>query len=504
MNSVIEEFNEFYSRQLTLQNIPQNIAERFEIISCIKSTDTKEIYIVSSISSGKKYILKRTPKQGCMAGKNERDLLNAIDHPSIPEVYFWYEDEVHSYLVREYFEGISLDAMVSRDGTLPERDILAIFPQVCDALSYLHSLAPPIIHRDIKPQNIILRTDGRIGIIDLDSSRKYDASSSYDTVYLGTKQTAAPEQFGYGQTGPQTDIYALGILLIFMVTGSYDKSDLDAMPLRFKKTAEKCTEFAPKDRFQSVSHVKKFLLRTPKPLYRRKSIAAIMLILLCAGVSFAGFMAGIKYSSSETFEKAPDKVVFQCKSIERAVREKLGKSDEETLTTLDLGQISSLSIIGDLPFDTDYDKIQHNFDGGVIKYNDKDVNRGTVNTLADLKQLPFLKNLTLIYQQLSNLSGIEGLQLQELDIGYNAVSDLTPLKDMQTLTNLRILCNPIDDLSPLSGLNRLNFLQICGTNVSELTSLTSIKSLKSLDVSFMLGLDLTPLKNMKNLTKIYK
>jgi len=497
MEQIEKEFVDFYSNQM-----PAYITNRFEIDSCLYSTETKEIYLTRDIQSGKKYILKQTQNKFILQSYSERDMLNSIDNPAFPKVHTWYEDESHTYLIREYFEGITLDALVTRNGVLPDNEIKNIGIQICDLLSYLHNQTPPIIHRDIKPQNIILKPDGSIGLIDFDSSRQYDLNATNDTVYLGTKQTAAPEQFGYGQTDQHTDIYSLGILLIYLSTGSYDRSGLVRMPLWLKNTAATCTEFSPKDRYKTVALVKKCMMIKNKPFYYKRPFAFICILLLCATIACTSYIAG---KNAFSFSNEPkNEITFQCPRIEQSVREILGKTDGEPILKLDLSQISNLNIIGDLPSSVNRDSIQHDYNGNIIKLDGKNVKRGTVDSLADLAKFPFLRSVTLIYQQITDLSGIEKLQLQDLYVGYNLISDLSPLEDMRSLSSLSILCNPVEDLTPLEKLPRLRYIQICGTNVTDLNPLTFIASLEQVDVFAMTSLDLSPLNKMKNLTKIYK
>lgn len=503
MKQLEKEFIDFYSEQLNISELmPTCITDKFEIDSCLYSKQEKEIYLISSIQSGKKYILKQTPKKSTFQSKAERDILNSIDHPSFPKVHTWYEDESNTYLIREYFDGTTLEAIVLRDGALADNKIRDICIQVCDFLSYLHSHTPPIIHRDIKPQNLILKSDGRIGLVDFDSSRQYDLHATNDTVYLGTKQTAAPEQFGYGQTDQHTDIYSLGILLIYLATGSYDKSGLDRLSPWLKKIAATCTEFSPKDRYQTVDEVKKCMIKAIKPVFYKNFITPICIFILCTIIAFISFYVG---KGTFPFSKeSNNEITFKCLRIEQAVREALGKTDNEPISKLELGQITSISIIGDLPSSVNQESIQHDYLGNKITFDGKAVKRGTVDSLVDLAKLPFLRDVTLIYQQIDDLSGIEKLQLQQLFVGYNLISDLSPLKDMNTLSSLSILCNPVGDLTSLKKLKHLQYLQLCGTDVTDLNPLASIISLEAIDVSFTPNVDLLPLAKMKNITKIYK
>lgn len=492
-----KDFAQFYSNELHNENlIPRFITEQFEVNACLSTNEMKSIYLITHKQSGIQYILKQMTRMCTFQGETERDMLQSLNQPSIPKLLNWYNDEKYLYLIREYFDGISLESRVLGRGPLPINEICYIVEQVCDILSYLHQQTPPIIHRDIKPQNIILRPDGSIGLIDFDASRRHDRLAQKDTVYLGTVQTAAPEQFGYGQTDQHTDIYSLGILLIYLATGSYDRSGLTDMSPWLSSLAAKCTSFSPKDRYDTVNQVKKYLLKKNHTITHKKLIFTLC-FLLCIGflgVSFYIFNPFYESSEAQTSE-----ITFQCARIEQAVRDALGKTIDEPLSQEELGRITQLNIIGDLPTSITAGDIQHDYNGNLIRYRDVSVKRGTINSLVDLNRLPNLSEVTLIYQQITNLTGIEDLHLLRLNISYNDVTDLSLLGNMTSLNSLIVICNPVKDVTPLAKLSNLQYLQLCGTQVKDLSPLSSLQSLTLLDLFGMKGIDISPLSSLKNL-----
>ena len=141
-----------------------------------------------------------------------------------------------------------------------ECEAVHIIVQLCDILTYLHTRQPAVIHRDIKPQNVILDPGGVLYLIDFDISRKFDPQAVKDTMFLGTLATAPPEQYGYGQTDARSDLYSLGVLLIYQCTGRYERAALAEMPPRLRKIAETCTQFAPKERYTSAIRLRRALL----------------------------------------------------------------------------------------------------------------------------------------------------------------------------------------------------------------------------------------------------
>ena len=146
--------------------------------------------------------------------------------------------------------------------TLTLMQTLSVMLDVCRALKLLHEQTPPIIHRDIKPSNIILSVDGIWKVIDFNTARYYDASAQRDTTFLGTREYAAPEQFGDIQTDVRTDIYALGAMMNYLLTGKNHKKYV------YKGTAgkiiEKCTRFDPNLRYQSIEEFMQDLKRLPE------------------------------------------------------------------------------------------------------------------------------------------------------------------------------------------------------------------------------------------------
>jgi len=514
LQPVEKDFATYYMDQLhSNEMLPSFILDFFEVKACLSFSDTKCVYVVSEILSNKQYILKQVSITHLAQSKMEWELLYSLSHWAIPKAYKWHMDDRYTYMIREYFEGMTLEALVLGKGPVQRSDVLTVANQLCDLLEYLHSQSPPIIHRDIKPQNLIMRPDGKIGVIDFDISRRYDFEASKDTVYMGTLQTAAPEQFGYQQTSQQTDIYAFGILLIYLMTGSFDKSKTCELPLKLKKIADKCTEFSPKDRYRNVQEIKRQMTSKKITPFFKGYFAVVSVIIVAAITLFSTQAMFYKpktaipsnaYAKEEEFlkaiqiEQAIEEITFKNNRIEQAVRKELGKTNNEHLSKEELSQVYYLEIIGDLQEYIVYEDLQHNYAESILAYNGEYLRRGTVDSLEDLSLLPNLSELTLVYQQISDLWGIEKLHLQKLSVAYNHISDLTPLKDMESLTFLRINCNLFEDLTPLEDLSKLEYLQICGTNVKDISPLASLNSLKTLDLFGMKNIDLSPLGHFED------
>ncbi|MBX5450475.1 serine/threonine-protein kinase [Thermogemmatispora sp.] len=164
--------------------------------------------------------------------QREADLLRELHHPHIPRLHTYWSEPDYSYLVLEYIDGETLEQYLQRGGgkPLPLRQALTWDLQLCDALAYLHQQEPPVIYRDLKPSNIMLRRqDGHLLLIDFGIARRFRTGQARDTTALGWPGFAAPEQYGKAQTTPRSDLYSLGVLLHSLLSGL----DPSEQPLRF-------------------------------------------------------------------------------------------------------------------------------------------------------------------------------------------------------------------------------------------------------------------------------
>ncbi len=176
--------------------------------------------------------------------------LKADPIENIPRIYALVEDEGHLIVIEEYLHGESLQKILDERGAFTSGEALWLIRQLCVIVSALHEHKPPIIHRDIKPSNIILSPDGILKLLDLNAA-KYFNDKSRDTVLLGTAGFAAPEQYGFGSSLPQTDIYAIGVLFNVLLTG-YIPSERVTNSV-FADIISKCTKLDPEDRYENVN-----------------------------------------------------------------------------------------------------------------------------------------------------------------------------------------------------------------------------------------------------------
>ena len=274
-----------------------------------------ELSAESSIQPGARYIRKQIANASdagsayellYLAEKQGRKLACA------PRVLDCYDIPGYKVVILEYLEGETLDAWIAQHGA-GEQTTRLLFPKLCDAVVQLHAaFEPALIHRDIKPSNIIILGDGlatggsadrtvdgavdRLGaggasagggaglsvrLLDFGIARVFNEESDCDTHALGTRSYAPPEQFGFGQTDMRSDVYALGAVLYFMLTGatpqasfsSQEKRDvfLSAANPALAAVIRKASAFDPQQRYQTVGELKAAFLHA-LPASTRESI----------------------------------------------------------------------------------------------------------------------------------------------------------------------------------------------------------------------------------------
>lgn len=161
-------------------------------------------------------------------------------------------------VLEEYISGATLGHIVEANGGTLKRELAVKYAlDICNGLVFIHSLG--IIHRDIKPSNIIITEQGEAVIIDFGIARLTDDSKYADTKNLGTAGYAAPEQFGIYQSGPVTDIYAVGVLLNELLLGVHPT--IDTPKGKLGKVINKCIMAQMSKRYQTVSELAEVLNR---------------------------------------------------------------------------------------------------------------------------------------------------------------------------------------------------------------------------------------------------
>lgn len=244
----------------TEPEFPKIVTERFTVMECICETALGDTYLLSENDTDDLYVLKKR-KDFEAAATNEDELLHGLKHKGLPEYEKTIEQDGVQYTLRRYVEGIPLSEYIASMEASDSKEVVDALISLCDVLAYLHSQPEPIIHRDIKPSNIILNPESNtVTLIDFGISRKYQENAEKDTVYFGTQKFAPPEQYGFAQTDARTDIYSIGVVMRYWLSGTTDEK-VKIHDRGLERIVSKCTELKPSMRYQSADSLKKALER---------------------------------------------------------------------------------------------------------------------------------------------------------------------------------------------------------------------------------------------------
>jgi serine/threonine protein kinase len=181
-----------------------------------------------------------------------------VRHENLVNMLSVEETESGCYTYEEYISGKTLTEVLA-DGPVPEETALRWIKQLCSAVRVLHEQNPVIIHRDIKPGNIMLTSDGVIKLIDFDAAKEFSSDKHRDTELIGTPDYAAPEQYGFAPSGPRTDIYAIGILFHELLTGYKPNEGKANYNGRYKHIIQNCIELDPGKRYRNIRELERQL-----------------------------------------------------------------------------------------------------------------------------------------------------------------------------------------------------------------------------------------------------
>jgi serine/threonine protein kinase len=210
--------------------LPANrlLQDRYLILKKLAQGGQSAVYLVAdTLDNSAQYAMKEMSeselslterKQAIADFQREADMLRLLNHPALAKVYSTFVEDAKHYMVMEYVAGRNLEEVLAEAGKpLAETQVISWGIEICDVLAYLHQQDPPIIYRDLKPSNIIVRPDESVKLIDFGIARFHQTGQSKDTVCLGTDGYAPIEQYS-GKTEPASDIYALGATLYQLLT----------------------------------------------------------------------------------------------------------------------------------------------------------------------------------------------------------------------------------------------------------------------------------------------
>lgn len=478
--------------------LPEDMQEHWTVYECLKESEDSSTFLVKETVTGILCVLKWGRNRQAEFLRNEMEIMEKMADrklSGVPKAYRIFEENGEVYLVREYIEGMSLAQMVLQKGGISEAEICRISRKICQTAEQFQNPDEPMIHRDIKPENIVVTPGGEVVFIDFGTMRSYKKDGSRDTFVVGTRGTAAPEQYGYIQTDQRTDVYAIGQTMLYMVSESYEMNQLSecAVSRRMKKIIEKACSFEPDKRYGDAAQlrraVEKCQANNRKKVYKK---AGAVFGLIAAGYILAIFSQDgtvIENKRIETAEQSAAEeqiqaeITFREELIEEAVRKELGLSKTDKITASMLEDVRKLRIVGKEILD-DEDTFWgegHHVDGKDSSFGSV---RGNITDLSDLAQMVNLEELALCNQKIEDISGLKELPLKKLYLSKNMITDFSVLLNLIDLDTLCIMENPAENLSVIGECTGILRLNIQGMNLTDIDFLKNL-SLDYLDMSNM-------------------
>lgn len=476
--------------------LPEDMQEHWTVYECLKESEDSSTFLVKETATGILCVLKWGRNRQTEFLRNEMEIMEKMADrklSGIPKTYRIFEENGEVYLVREYIEGMSLAQMVLQKGGISEAEICRISRKICQTAEQFQNPNEPMIHRDIKPENIVVTPGGEVVFIDFGTMRSYKKDGSRDTFVVGTRGTAAPEQYGYTQTDQRTDVYAIGQTMLYMVSESYEMNQLSecAVSRRMKKIIEKACSFEPDKRYGDAAQlrraVEKCQANNRKKVYKK---AGAVFGLIAAGYILAIFSPDgtvIENKRIETAEQSAAEeqiqaeIIFREELIEEAVRKELGLSKTDKITASMLENVRKLRIVGKEILDD-----EDTFWGEGRHVDGKDSSfgsvRGNITDLSDLAQMVNLEELALCNQKIEDISGLKELPLKKLYLSKNMITDFSVLLNLIDLDTLCIMENPAENLSVIGECTGILRLNIQGMNLTDIDFLKNL-SLDYLDMS---------------------
>mgnify|MGYP004474488193 FL=1 len=550
-----EQISDNHISEKTKYFLPAEMQNCWTVDECLKEGEDSCTVLVKETATGIFCVLKWGRKIQAEMLRNEMEMLQRLTEmglTGIPKAYRIFEENGGVYFLREYIEGTPLSQMVMQKGGIQERELCKISLKICQVVENFQKLEDPMIHRDIKPENIVVTPTRETVFIDFGTMRSYKKDSQRDTFVVGTRGTAAPEQYGYRQTDQRTDVYAIGQTMLYMVTESYELDQLSECKIsrKLKKIIEKACSFEPDKRYADAAELRKAIEKCQednRKMVHKKAGAAVGLTaagcILAVFLSNTGILTDItspksqvlaesmNVEQSQNTDAVPDtenesvatneqtamdkqttvnkqntgqteSVTLKESLIEAAVRKELNLSESDTITTEMLENVKQIRIVGTEILD-DGD----NFWGIGNRVEGKDSEfgsaRGSITDLTDLTMMKNIENLALCNQEIEDISALENLPLKELYLNKNKITDFSVLTG---LTNLDILCileNPAEDLSVLkecSSITRLNIESMKLTDIDFLGQMNlNILYMNNAEIE---DRNMKPLLEVKNLQEL--
>ena len=235
----------------------EELWEQYEELSILSEDDHPLTILAKERNSRRLAIVKQVDGEHL----NIYEKLAKLEHPNLVKIYQCVRTNSNCYVIEEFNQGPSLEEEIMKKGPMEEKEAIGYICQLCDVLHLVHK--EEIVHRDVSPSNVLLGDDGVIKLIDFGISRVHKEEARQDTTIMGTPGFAAPELFGYSQTDRRADIYAVGVLLNWLLTGKMPNEEIYKKNRFVYNTIQKCIAVDKRQRFNRVLQIRGALTKAP-------------------------------------------------------------------------------------------------------------------------------------------------------------------------------------------------------------------------------------------------
>jgi tRNA A-37 threonylcarbamoyl transferase component Bud32 len=455
---------------------PEAFLLRYELLECLASSTMGETLLVQD-RLGRRYVAKCYTDVSMLSKITESDLLKKLHHSGLPAFAEEFRSDTMLCVVREFTSGTPLNRLKK---PLSEAQVISVGLQLCDILSYLHAQTPPVIHRDLKPQNIILDESGKVTLIDFGISRTYEEGARADTVFFGTQEFAPPEQYGFSQTDGRADIFSLGVVLIWLLTGRTQLKGVRIKNRRLERILRRCTAFAPQDRYRDAKCVKRALMNADGHIQKRVLKACCAAAALFAALT-AGFAIGRYTDVRPALFYNNAYPAFSEPLVEKAVRLQLGKADGEPIRVEELESVKEIYLYYDQTVKTqdEFYTMRSRVDSGQIAAGDE-----AISSLDDIVKLKNLQRLCIGFQHVSDISGLASLtHLEVLDIYACPIDSIEALMQLPGLKHFILQqCEDVMDISPMANCPKIAEIVLSNLRIKDFSALNALGGIDYLHI----------------------
>jgi serine/threonine protein kinase len=426
----------------------------YQIIQMLSDSPTSRAFLAER--DDKLFVIKEQPKEFCFLKVPQ--MLCELDCRGLPKIVDFYETDNSFFYTYEYINGVTLTEAYE-SGLITTGAAVAITEKLCGIVSYLHGKS--LLHCDIKPDNILINGND-VFLIDFGIAHIYSKSGGGETAIIGTEGYVTPE-LGYIKTDFRADVYALGMVLFYLCTGSADIKELgekvNAKPLR--AIISRAANYEVGKRYRMVDRLQNALRRYNKETSYRPFFAVILsacfiLCFIAGGLIYPAVEEGVNNILGNDM---PQIYEFSDPIIEQAIRLSLGKIYGEPIYSHELLNVQGIYIAGDRAFATweeqqAYLKPFH--ESGTKPYF---ANFVSTDDIAECKNLA---DLNVQFNSLADISFLSELKkIASIQVDFTMVNDISVIKDLPVLNTFSITDCPVSDLSPIKDCPLLDNISLC-------------------------------------------